>query len=99
MPNGSFDRLTTLSNIEGPISASCLNRNYNQRIQNTDFSSQNKNFSFKNEYRMSNKEYRLMKFPFDIYPPYLWRVLFLVHYSAVLFLKSLQGCRPNEPEA
>jgi hypothetical protein len=26
MPNGSFDRLMTLSNIEGPISASGLNR-------------------------------------------------------------------------
>ncbi len=27
MPNSSFDRLTTLSNIEGPISAFGLNRN------------------------------------------------------------------------
>jgi hypothetical protein len=32
MPNGSFDRLTTLSTVEGPISLSGLNRNI-KRIQ------------------------------------------------------------------
>lgn len=32
MPNSPFDTLTTLSNIEGPISASGLNRN-NKRVR------------------------------------------------------------------
>jgi len=39
----------------------------------------------------SNKEFRIMKyfFPFDIYPPYLWRIQFLVRYS--IFIRRFGG--------
>ncbi len=58
MPNGSFDRLMTLSTVEGRISGSGLNRN-NIRIQGVKGSSK-----FKSEYRISNKKCRIMKFFF-----------------------------------
>ena len=73
MLNSSFDRLMTLSEIEGPVSVSDLIRNKEGPwLQGVEDSSDLKNESATqtaDKYRISNKEFRMMKFlffPFDI---------------------------------
>jgi len=86
----------TLSEIEGPISASDLIRNKEGPwLQGVEDSSDLKNESATqtaDKYRISNKEFRIMKFfsfdirysLFDIYPPTFWG-------GPVLFCRSLDS--------